>query len=509
MKLYKDSCYTVASATLVVAASDSLHKERADYVCSGANDDVTIQQAINALPTDGGIVYLSEGHYVISNTIVLRKGVALIGTGEHSTTINLADNSNCDMIAYGQTDAISSFIKVKRMFLNGNKANQTSGHGINIYKVSHTVKDCIISEVYINSVKQTGIRFEHVWGGHIDHCNSESNDEYGYHLHAEQTYINDCYGSGCDDNFRTQGSQIFLTNCHSRSGSSYGFSVVSGAENHFTNCQDYGSVKGFYCSGTPEFCIFTNCLVKGTGNRAYDLNTLENSQFIGCIVEGAGGIWTYGFYIRGTAKNILISECIINNCTYPIKVDGSYPTTYIYSNQCIDLFMDVLAVSATHVRSNEDLSVATPITFTITAQPDIPRTLLGHFDSHAQITEYDIEIIGVDAKGNTITETKDETDGWDWETNNAFATITSIKMTSRTGTGAGDTMDIGITDVLGLSNIIYKTSDVFKIKKNNANATVATAQVNTTYDTYDMAVIGLAATDDFTLWYKSNLNIIS
>ena len=47
------------------------------------------------------------------------------------------------------------------------------------------------------------------------------------------------------------------------------------------------------------------------------------------------------------------------------------------------------------------------------------------------------------------------------------------------------------------------------IKKNNANATVATARVSTTYGTYDMSVIGLGAGDDFTIWYKSNLNIIS
>jgi peptidoglycan/xylan/chitin deacetylase (PgdA/CDA1 family) len=181
----------------------------------------------------------------------------------------------------------------------------------------------------------------------------------------------------------------------------------------------------------------------------------------------------------------------------------------IVQQQVSDMFMDVLAVSATHVRSNEDLSAATPITFTIDAQPDVPRTLSWSFDSHAQITEYDMEVIGVDAKGNTVTETWDETAGWSGETSNAFATITSIKMTSRTGTGVADTMDIGITDVLGLSNIIYATSDVFKIKKNTANATVATSQVNTPYDTYDMSVIGLGAADDFTIWYKSNLNIIS
>jgi len=178
-------------------------------------------------------------------------------------------------------------------------------------------------------------------------------------------------------------------------------------------------------------------------------------------------------------------------------------------NKYSDLFQDVLAVSATHVRSNNDLSAGIPLTFTLDAQPDVPRTLSGHFDAHAQITAYTIVITGVNAKGDTITETITEVSGWDWETSNAFAMITSIIMTARTGTGAGDTMDIGITDVLGLSNIIYETGDVYKIKKNNANAVVAVAQVNVTYDTYDMAVIGLAATDDFTLWYKSNLNIIS
>ena len=174
-----------------------------------------------------------------------------------------------------------------------------------------------------------------------------------------------------------------------------------------------------------------------------------------------------------------------------------------------DLFMDVLAVSATHVRSNEDLSAATPITFTIDAQPDVPRTLSGHFDTHAQITAYTIVITGVNAQGATVIETLTDADGWDWETDNAFATITSIIMTARTGTGVGDTMDIGITDVLGLSNNFDNTSDVYKIKKNNVNALVAVAQVNAVYDTYDMAVIGLAVGDDFTIWYRSNLNIVS
>ena len=181
----------------------------------------------------------------------------------------------------------------------------------------------------------------------------------------------------------------------------------------------------------------------------------------------------------------------------------------VIEKQFIDLFMDVLAVSATHVRSNEDLSEAIPNTFTIDAQPDVPRTLSGHL-THAQITEYTIVITGTDAKGNTVTETFTESASpWDFETVNAYAAITSIIMTARTGTGVDDTMDIGITDVLGLSNVIAATGDVYKIKKDNAPAVVAAAQVNTTYDTYDMSVIGLIAGNDFSIWFITDLNIIT
>ena len=42
------------AATVVVAASDSLNKAAANYVCDGVDDDVEIQEAIDALPAGGG-----------------------------------------------------------------------------------------------------------------------------------------------------------------------------------------------------------------------------------------------------------------------------------------------------------------------------------------------------------------------------------------------------------------------------------------------------------------------
>ena len=207
--------------------------------------------------------------------------------------------------------------------------------------------------------------------------------------------------------------------------------------------------------------------------------------------------------------NIITGNICKYNVTDQIRIQGSHTIAY---NKHSDLFMDVLAVSATHVVNAQACHVD-PTTLTvgagIAAQPDVPRTLSWVVNNAGGITAADIAITGIDAKGNSISEAFDLTGGLTGETNNAFATVSEVKIENQVNAAVGDTISVGITDVLGLSNIIYATGDVFKIKKNNADAVVVAAQVNTTYDTYDMVAIGLAATNDFTIWYKSNLNIIS
>lgn len=56
--------------TLVVAASNSLDPARADYRCSGTDDQNTINEAIAALPTAGGRIVLLEGTYTLSGAVV-------------------------------------------------------------------------------------------------------------------------------------------------------------------------------------------------------------------------------------------------------------------------------------------------------------------------------------------------------------------------------------------------------------------------------------------------------
>jgi len=68
--------------------ADAATRAVAHYVCDMDNDQVEIQAALTALPTDGdgtyvtrGRVVLSEGAFLVEGTITIPEGAALIGSG--------------------------------------------------------------------------------------------------------------------------------------------------------------------------------------------------------------------------------------------------------------------------------------------------------------------------------------------------------------------------------------------------------------------------------------------
>ena len=96
-------------ATIVVAASDSSVKSKrnADYVCAGANDEVVIQEAIDALPETGGKIQFLEGHFVKGNAegITVPSNVDLEATA--GTYFKLVDGLDVDACFYKNADKVN------------------------------------------------------------------------------------------------------------------------------------------------------------------------------------------------------------------------------------------------------------------------------------------------------------------------------------------------------------------------------------------------------------------
>ncbi len=530
-------------ATIIIAASNATASSiaQADYVCDGVDDEVQVQAALDSLNnnTSGKIVF-TNGLFVFSDSVttITRHQVTIEGQGK-GTQITWANGINVVgkfLFDIGQSGTPMMRWTFRDIFLTGNHAGVAAGGGgIRIFAAQLAVDNLKIDGynedgLYIGQ-GSAGVNIRHnniatasvVAGTNAivldrtgdskiinNNLSGDNDEEVGVYVlgvgasPSQSIWISENYfnmGKSAiiasqtanlkirDNIFnRSNENAIYIPNTALNSNM-IGISIT---DNYFNIWGDDNPATNFAINIVPESTTFTSD----------DLKILNNHFYGGAVPQR---VLNFNYIDRYTGG--LVAGNTFNG--YTVEVMSLRPTGIKFWEKYVDIFMDVLAVSATDIRNNEDLSAGVPITFTIDAQPDVPRTLSGHFDAHANITAYTIVFTGVDAKGYTLTETMTEVDGWDWETSNAFATVTSIVMTARTGTGVGDTMDIGITDVLGLSNAIYETGDVYKIKKNNANATIAGAQVDITYSTYDFAVIGLGATDDFTIWLRSNLNILN
>ncbi len=141
------------AATIVVAASDSLNKAAANYVCDGVADNVEIQAAIDALPAGGGEVVLLEGNYTGGNISIVKSKVTLRSLGRAIYT--LTNGTNDHIITIGDNATLYTNIRILDLYLKGNGANQGAGEYIGIYLTY--VEDFVIKGNIIEDTQSHGI----------------------------------------------------------------------------------------------------------------------------------------------------------------------------------------------------------------------------------------------------------------------------------------------------------------------------------------------------------------
>jgi len=158
----------IEAADLVVAASDSSHKERADYVCDGISDDIEIQAAIDALPSGGGTVLLLEGTYIIDGVpssaypgyrsiIILKDNVSVVGSG-FNTILKLADfytTTVGGIIGNSEYPTVYHNVRIANLKVDGNSSG-VWGTQVGIYL--HGAHDSIVENNLVTSCTAHGIQ---------------------------------------------------------------------------------------------------------------------------------------------------------------------------------------------------------------------------------------------------------------------------------------------------------------------------------------------------------------
>src|SRR3990167_5158168 len=222
----------LAGPNIFVAASDasaaSIAATLPEYRCDGTADDVQINAAIAALPATGGKVVLSEGTFTIASPILLVSNCNLVGQGRGATSGGTAGatvltpktSHNGNIIQLTNVHVLGTL--VADLMIEGNKANQASGHGI-VYDTTAGNQDApkhIIRNVFIRNVKQNGIDLtsdDTVNGAMIlDSVHLMFNDGIGIN-----SAVNDLEIVGCDigksglENVVLGGGNCSMTDCKS------------------------------------------------------------------------------------------------------------------------------------------------------------------------------------------------------------------------------------------------------------------------------------------------------
>ena len=179
---------------LVVAASDSRRKADSDYICTGTNDEVTINLALAAASAAGGRVILRRGTYSALHQVfgqILgaggagdpheRSALAITGSNvtlecEPGALLSLANTQRCSgLLVIG--DGLVN-VRIIGFQWNGNRANNATG-----YTTDHTLHAGIKVIRSLANINQDVA---------VEHCRLTGCQDLGVFVYAVNTLVSHC-----------------------------------------------------------------------------------------------------------------------------------------------------------------------------------------------------------------------------------------------------------------------------------------------------------------------------
>jgi parallel beta-helix repeat protein len=284
-----------STATKIVAASNSSQavKDSADYVADGTGDQTEINAALTA--ASGGKVYLAEGTYVASATILIPNNTTLAGAGR-GTLIELADLDATDNLIENTDQTTGTGVTIRDIRIDGRDDLNTAGTQEGIYLLNMgggtgptARQGAKITNVIANNFRTDGVYLE-----------SSSNSTL-----SGNTFQGNFFGLSV-----YLGAYNTVTNNIAQGNSQLGFYIGTN-NNTFTNNVAQGGETGFYTEQAVSNTI--------TGN------TTEGNSYVGYYVDdlSSNNVFTgntsntdedYGFYIIGASTyNSFIGNSVRNS----------------------------------------------------------------------------------------------------------------------------------------------------------------------------------------------------
>jgi len=337
LKNWEMSDANLSSATLVVAASDSLHPERADYQCDGTADDVEIQAALDALPVTGGCVVLLDGTYNIEASLVLDSYQTLRGQGRN--TILTTTTTDLDIItATGAGASEKVGILIADLCVDGT-AGGDAAHTLILWTF---VDESKIRSVWLlnaggaSPTPDGGIMFTTCDYNTIEdvYCASAAVIGVGLTTSTHNTIV------GCTivDNFS---NLVLMTNSDDNTITSNTFDGATTGAGIYLMESDGNTISGNVCQGNAcggiSFETIAACNNTITGNtcNGNDIGIyLDNSSNNNTVAGNTcNGNTSYGIYLDTSQNTVSGNTCTLNG-EEGIRLDGNADHNNICGNNC-------------------------------------------------------------------------------------------------------------------------------------------------------------------------------
>jgi hypothetical protein len=324
-----------------------------DYGATGngsTNDTAAIQAAIDAVPSNGGVVYLPVGTYRTSAPLLIQKdNVSLVGAGMGTPKGNPPGGTS-PVFGGSVIRPLASFTgsAVIRVAEAGTATRALSGVFL---------RDFAIDGYYLPAALTVGIYFQ-VFNGGIVLVNVSRVTGDG--IKIEGNGATD-WPDGAWDNFVTN------VKVDDVGGNGMTFSSYS-SDNVVVGCIiEYADGHGMYFDSTSPANMLTACYVYNCLGKAVQSNNMHQQKFVGCRFQDCnGGIYltnsfgTGGFVIEGcTFRNMSFST---DNTTDAINLAPTITTRGGMISGC-DFHTDVgngnLGGAGTYNRARYGINVAT------------------------------------------------------------------------------------------------------------------------------------------------------
>ena len=282
---------TSAATGPTTAAAASLGTWSPDFTCTGTNDDVQIQAAIDYVANTsgtartGGTVWIAPGFYRPSAPILLRTGVVLRGFG-WSTNIRASGTfAGSAVIALADVNVHATGIQdllVDGAFTTGVSGIQYNNSGGAFSTWPQTNPDPIhyMHNVLVTSVKGHGVTASTLWNGATG--TGGSGNVRGFRM--TNCVIATC---GLDGLFWWASDSFFFGNViHNTTGAGF---HIHGANNHFVANKAYYTGTQAWWIETGEGNKFATCEAQDAGSNSWEVWS-DHNTFSSITADSSGGL---------------------------------------------------------------------------------------------------------------------------------------------------------------------------------------------------------------------------